>query len=234
MVFSSNLLQGTLIKRYKRFIADVQLDDGSDVQAHCPNTGPMTGISGPGMRVALSYHDNPRRKLCYTWEMTQVESGQWVGVNTHRPNDLFHQAFNQGQLAVFKDYSEIRSEVRWGDSRFDFLLRKDGHNPRYVEIKNAHMKRNEGVFFPDTVTARGTKHIQALTGLVEQGYCASLVYIVQRNDCQFLSIAHDIDPVYGKVFDHALKVGVSCFAYACEVNPQGICIQRSLPIREVC
>jgi len=233
MIFSTTLVQGILERRYKRFIADVRLDSGDQVQAHCPNTGPMTGLAIPGIRVALSHRPDPKRKLSYTWEMAQVDSGPWVGMNTNRPNGLFRQAFDAQSLDLFKGYTTIRPEVRVGDSRLDFLISKDNGDECYVEIKNAHMKRGDGVFFPDAVTARGTRHVQMLTRMAEQGQSAFLVYIVQRSDCSFLSIAHDIDQVYGNAFLQALDTGVSCAAYACTVDPHGICIERSLPIRRI-
>ena len=231
MKFAPPLERGSLEKRYKRFISDVRLDSGNLVRAHCPNTGPMTSISSPGMRVALSHRPDPSRKLSYTWEMTQVESGQWVGANTHRPNGLFREAFERRHLDFFRGYNQIKSEVTVGDCRFDFLLSGANGDSLYVEIKNAHMKRKERVFFPDAVTARGTKHVRSLAEMAKKGQAVALVYVVQRNDCEALSIAHDVDPVYGEAFLHALESGVHCLAYSCAVDPNGICIERSLPIK---
>ena len=231
MKFATPLVQGVLQKRYKRFIADVQLDDGQLVQCHCPNTGPMTGIAEPGMRVALRHCGDAKRKLPYTWEMTCTASGQWVGVNTQNPNRLFKEAFLDKKLDPFKACTDLRSEVTYMDSRFDFCATDSDGKSRYIEVKNAHMKREEGVFFPDTITARAAKHVRQLTDMARNGHATTVVYIVQRNDCSFLSVARDIDAFYAQCVDQAIQAGVIFMAYACTVSVDSICIDRPLPIQ---
>jgi sugar fermentation stimulation protein A len=224
-------IRGTLQRRYKRFIADVLLENQHLVQAHCPNTGPMTGLLGQDSPVILSHHKNPKRKMPYTWELVQMPSGDWVGVNTHRPNQLFREAFDHQKMDFFKEYTSLVSEVSCGESRLDFMLSKPCGRSCYVEVKNAHMKRGEGVFFPDAVTARGTKHVKTLTQMAEQGQNVALVYVIQRSDCAFLSVAADVDPVYAKAFRHAQEKGVKFLAYACSVTPHDISIETPIEIR---
>lgn len=213
----SPLIFGTLVKRYKRFFADIVLDDGTEITAHCPNPGAMLGVLDPGNRVALTRSDNPLRKLAYTWQYVQAE-GTWIGVNTHLTNEIVAAALAKKMIPEFVDYSIIQREVKYGtNSRIDFLLSRDGAQPCYLEVKNVHLKRNGNAQFPDCVTARGAKHMAELTLMRQQGMRCAVLYIVQRNDCTEFSLAHDIDPVYAKASALAKESGVEMLAYACDI-----------------
>ena len=194
------LIQGRLIKRYKRFLADVELDTGEIITAHCPNTGPMTGISIPGARVQVSKSNSPKRKLAYTWEMIQVGS-TWVGTNTAMPNRVIKQALQQKlfpELAA--RYNEIRFEVPYGQdkkSRIDFLLTgEENQAPIYLEVKSVTLSAENLALFPDTVTTRGQKHLRELIDLVPETK-AVMLYFINRGDCDLFAPSDRCDPKYG-------------------------------------
>ncbi len=200
MQFETPLVRGRLIKRYKRFLADVELDNRETVTATCPNTGSMKGLTEPGSRVWLSTSDSPTRKYRHTWEMVEHDLGKGptiVGINTNHPNRLVAGAIESGKLAPLKGYGSLRREVKYGseNSRIDILLEDARKAPCYVEIKNVHMMRKSGLAeFPDSVTERGAKHLRELTEMVRQGHRAVMIFLIQRDDATRITLARDIDP----------------------------------------
>lgn len=235
MQFPNPLISGTLIKRYKRFLADVKLDDGREITAHCANPGSMMGLAEPGSRVWLSPSDNPKRKLKFSWELIEVDLGKGpalVGINTSHPNGLVADAIANGRIEELSGYGSLRREVKYGqNSRIDILLEDDGKAPCYVEIKNVHLMRDAGLAeFPDSVTARGAKHLGELAQMVAEGNRSVMVYLVQRDDAKRFSLARDIDPKYAEAFDAASGSGVEAIAYSCRLTPEGIEVDSPLPI----
>jgi sugar fermentation stimulation protein A len=235
MRFSENLIEGRLVERYKRFLADVDLATGERVTAHCANPGAMMGLKEPGSRVLLSRSTNPKRKLAYSWEFVEVAAGggplQLVGINTSRPNHLVAEALREGRLEPFRDYARVRPEVKYGrNSRVDFLLERDGAPPCYLEVKNCHlMRESRFAEFPDCVAARSAKHLYELADMVETGARAALVYVIQMDADRF-DVARDIDPAYDEAFRHALEAGVESYAYICRVTPEEVTIDRPVEI----
>jgi len=228
--FEHPLVPGTLIKRYKRFLADVEMDDGTVITAHCANTGSMSGCSTPGSRVHLSRSSNPKRKLAYSLELVEVE-GSTVGVNTALPNRIVENALQRGvvpELAVYKGY---RREVRYAEkSRIDLLLEQEGLPPCYVEVKNVTMEDQGKALFPDAVTERGKRHLNDMLAQVEQGDRAAMVYLIQRTDCTSFSPADEVDPHYGEALRRALKGGVMAFALVATPTTEGIQVTHQVPV----
>lgn len=231
MRFTNPLIHGRLIRRYKRFLADVELPNGREITAHCPNPGSMLGLSAPGSTVWLSPADNPQRKLKYTWELIESD-GTLVGINTGHPNAILEEAIIAGRVPELASYGELRREVRYGtNSRIDILLEDRGRPACYVEVKNVHLMRQQGVAeFPDSVTKRGAKHLEELAREVACGRRAVMIYLVQRDDCRHFSLAADIDPAYQRAFKGALERGVEALCYDCKVSPEGIDLGSRLPI----
>lgn len=231
MQFAKPLLKGKLIKRYKRFLADVELHDGEVTTVHCANSGGLYGVTSAGLTVWLSESDNPARKLKYTWEMVEVD-GTIVGVNTSWPNTLVEEAIQQQVITELRDYTYLKREVKYGkNSRLDMLLQDPVRGDCYVEIKNVHMRREPFLAeFPDGVTERGTKHLSEMMSVVQEGKRAVMLYIIQRQDCQKLKFAADIDPVYAQTALKVKEQGVEFYAYCCDVNPMGIMITSALPV----
>ncbi len=231
MRFLPSLEPALLIKRYKRFLADVSLlETGETLTVHCPNSGRMTGVQTPGTQIWIRNSLNPNRKLTYTWEISQ-ENGQLVGVNTHLPNLLVAEALAAQELDIFTSYTSFKREVACGkNSRIDFLLTNGQDTPCYLEVKNVHLNLDGKAAFPDAVTARGTKHLLELISLKEQGYRAIMLYIVQRSDLHCFTVAEEIDPVYALTLKKALQFGVEAFCYRCNVNIDGISLGSSLPL----
>ncbi len=229
--FPSKLIQGRLIKRYKRFLADVELEGGEIVTAHCPNSGTMLGLSEPGATVWLSRSPNVARKLAYTFELIET-GGILAGVNTMHPNKLIAQAIASGLIPELAGYETSRREVVYGEaSRIDILLENAGGARCYVEVKNVHLSRQPGLAeFPDCVTARGAKHLRELSQMVAQGHRAAMVFCVQRGDAERFDLAADIDPVYAHTFDKAVSSGVEALCYTCEVTLDGLEVSHKLPI----
>jgi sugar fermentation stimulation protein A len=216
------LYTGTLVKRYKRFFADIELETGELITAHCPNTGPMTGICQFGAPVTVSHHDNPRRKLAYTWEMIQVDS-VWVGINTALPNQIIKLALEQHLFPELGSYQTVRSEVAYGQnntSRVDFLL-TGGARSIYVEVKNTTWSIDDIAVFPDTETTRGQKHLRELTNLLPD--CrAVMLYFINRGDKTKFSPGDTTDPSYGKLLRTGIDKGLEILPCRFEVDPQGV------------
>lgn len=232
MKFAAPLASGRLVKRYKRFLADVVLDEnGSEVTAHCANPGSMLGLKEPGSRVWLSQSDNPKRKLKYSWEIIEAD-GALVGINTAHPNRLVEEAIEAGRIKALSGYETLRREVKYGkNSRIDILLEDGNGKKTYVEVKNVHLMRQAGLAeFPDSVTARGAKHLAELADMVAEGHGAAMVFLVQRPDCDRLSIASDIDPAYASAFAAAREAGVNTYAIGCDVTLDGIEAVRTVNI----
>ena len=233
MQFDSPLFPGTLIQRYKRFFADIRLDSGEVVTAHCPNTGSMLGCKEPGSRVWISPADNPARKLRYTWELVEAAPDVLVGVHTGRTNALVEEAIAAGIVAELSAYPAIRREVKFGreSSRIDLLLSGESLPDCYVEVKNVTAGVAGGIaIFPDAVSERGAKHLRELMHMVEQGHRAVIFYCVQRRDVQEVRPADEIDPVYGGTLREAIAAGVEALAYRADVSPEGILLVMPLPV----
>jgi sugar fermentation stimulation protein A len=231
------LLRGTLIQRYKRFLADVRLDDGRMVTATCPNTGSMLGLTAPGSVVWLSESASPTRKYPFTWELVQADLGSGpllVGINTGHPNKLVAEALAIGGVHALAGYPSLRREVRYGESsRIDLLLECPERGLCYVEIKNVHLSRRHGLAeFPDSVTARGAKHLVEMSAMVRQGHRAVMVYLIQRSEARRLALARDIDPTYGAAFDAARAAGVEAIALRCSISTGAITVERPVPISD--
>lgn len=232
MEFEQPLIPATLIKRYKRFLVDVELENGDVITAHTPNTGTMTGCADPGMRVWLSRSDNPKRKYAHTLELIETADGVKVGVHTLRPNRLVEEAIASGAVDL-GDWSSIRREVPYGEgnkSRVDLMLEWSSGKLAYLEVKNVTLAKGGDGFFPDAVTTRGSKHLQELMHVVEQGHRAFIVFCVQRSDIQRVRPAVTIDPVYSALLAEALNAGVESLALQFDVSTDGIRFDRQLPI----
>jgi len=235
MRFPQPLIPGRLIQRYKRFLADVELESGQIVTAHCANPGAMLGLKAPGSRVWLSLSENPARKLKHSWEVVEADFGrglEYVGINTAHPNGIVAEAITNGFFPEFAPWQRLRREVKYGrNSRVDILLERDDGPPCYVEVKNVHMMRQPGLAeFPDSVTARGAKHLAELADMVAGGARAVMVYLIQMEADAF-TLAADIDPAYAAAFAKAHAAGVEAIAVVCKVNPEGIEAVRRAPIR---
>ena len=232
MRFPLPLRRATLLKRYKRFLSDHRFEDGSTVTAHVANPGAMTGLVGEGLETWLSPAANPKRKLPFSWEMVRIGDGL-VGVNTGWPNRLAAEAIEAGAIPPLAGYDTIRREVAYGTrSRVDLLLEAPGRPPCYVEVKNVHLKRGPAAEFPDSVTARGTKHLRELAAVAQGGARAVMLYVVQREDCDSFTLAADIDPAYAAAFAEARTSGVEALAYACRLRTEGIAVDRPLRFAE--
>jgi sugar fermentation stimulation protein A len=223
------LLSGTLIKRYKRFLADVELDDVGIVTVHCPNSGSMKGCAVPGSPVRISRSSNPGRKYPYTWELVQVD-GCWAGINTALPNKLVHEALLNGTVSELQGYTTIRPEVPYGEhSRIDLLL--SGPSGRcFVEVKNVTLVEAGRALFPDSVTTRGQKHLNELIRVVQEGDRGVIFFTVQRSDGNSVSPADTIDKEYGRLLRLAISSGVEAFAYQASVTPEEIILTKRLPV----
>jgi sugar fermentation stimulation protein A len=227
------LVTGRLIQRYKRFLADVQLDSSEVVTAHCANPGSMMGLSAPGSRVWLSVSSDPKRKLKHSWKLIEVDFGwkglQLVSIDTGHPNTLAEEAIRAGIIKELGGYTTLRREVKYGkNSRIDLLLTGEGREDAYVEVKNVHLMRTPGlVEFPDSVTSRGAKHLEELGDMVEQGHRAVMLFVVQMDGDSF-AIASDIDKAYGAALDRAKARGVEVLVYVCRMGLDEIVIDRRI------
>lgn len=227
MEFQTPLIKGTLIKRYKRFLAEIQLEN-EKVIAFCPNTGSMMGVSTPGSPVYLSISDNTARKLKYTMELIEI-NGILIGINTHYPNLIVASAIQQGQIPELRHYRIIKKEIKYQDNvRFDLLLEHKDGTLLYMEIKNVTLKLGNAAAFPDAVTLRGQKHLIHLMDACQKGNKTLIFYLIQRGDCQYFTIAESIDLKYAELFKQARKKGVMALAYTTSITEKSIKIIDSL------
>jgi sugar fermentation stimulation protein A len=233
MDFPSPLVPGVLVQRYKRFLADIALDDGTQITAHCPNPGAMLGLNTPGLRAWVSRSDAPKRKLPHTLELVEADGGL-VGVNTLHPNRLVAEALAADAIPELTGYATHRREVNYGlKSRVDFLLEAPDRARCWLEIKNCHLMRSPGLAeFPDCVAARSLKHLRELTAMVAEGDRAVVLFVVQRDDCQGFTACRELDPAFALGLDQAAEAGVEILVYACDVAVDGVKISRRLPWRQ--
>jgi sugar fermentation stimulation protein A len=235
------MIPGRLVRRYKRFLADIVLEDsGETITASTPNTGSMMGLLEPGNRVWLSVSDDPRRKYRHRWELVEVAGPAghaMVGLNTALPNRLAAEAIAAGRVPPLAGHGTLRHEVRFGEenSRVDLLLEEPGRPPVYVEVKNVTLSRQPGLAeFPDAVTARGAKHLRELARIVTAGRGrAAMIYVCQRTDAEAFALAEDIDPAYMEEWRRAVAAGVEVYALACCISPQEIIAHRLIPVRQL-
>lgn len=237
MRFEKPLVPARLVQRYKRFLADVTLESGETVTAHCANSGSMMGLAAPGNRVWLSTSDDPKRKLAHGWELVEADFGagpELVGVNTANPNRLVEEAIRAGTIAELAGYGALKREVAYGKaSRVDMLLTDADKYDCYVEVKNVHMMRRAGhAEFPDSVTARGAKHLEELGDMVEAGRRAVMVLLIQYGGAEKFTLARDMDAAYGRAFDRARDRGVEMLAYRCRLSPEAIQVEKRVIIAE--
>src|SRR4051794_2823183 len=237
MRFPVPLVPATLLRRYKRFLADVVLPSGKTITVHCANPGAMIGLNVPGARVWLSKSANSQRKLVHSWELIEVDLGggtELVGINTIHPNALAAEAIAAALIPELAGYTSMRREVRYGtNSRVDFLLEAPARPPCYVEIKNVHLMRKPGLAeFPDAVTKRGAKHLAELGDMAAGGARAVMLFLIQIGSAQRFTLARDIDPTYGAAFDAARAMGVEALAYRCGITREGIELAEPVPIAE--
>jgi sugar fermentation stimulation protein A len=235
MRFATPLIPATLVRRYKRFLADVVLPSGEEVTVHVANPGAMIGLAAPGARVWLSKSDNPSRKLAHSWELVEVDFGggiETVGINTAHPNGLVAEALRAGAIPELAGYATARREVKYGrNSRVDFVLEAPDRPPCYVEVKNVHLMRRPALAeFPDCVTARGAKHLDELAGMAAAGNRAVMLFLIQIGSARRFMLARDIDPAYGAAFDRARGAGVEAIAYRCLLTTEGIEVVQSVPV----
>jgi sugar fermentation stimulation protein A len=232
MRFQTPLLPARLVRRYKRFLADVVLEDGREVTAHCPNPGAMMGLAEPGMRVWLEPNDDPRKKLKFGWRLVELEQGHMAGIDTGVPNRIVGEALAEGLIGGLGGYGTIRPEQRYGEnSRIDFLLSEPGRADAYVEVKNVHLRRRgDWAEFPDCVTARGARHLAELSRIARAGGRAVMLYVVQRTDCARFRLAPDLDPAYARAFDDARAEGVEMICHGTEISGEGVTLSRPLPV----
>ncbi len=231
MIFKAPLIPGQLIKRYKRFLADIELENGEIITAHCPNSGSMKSCQTPGWEVRLSYHDIPSRKYKHTWEM--VHNGRcWIGINTGIPNQIVEEAIRNGKIDTLMSYTEIRREVRYGkNSRIDIFLQNQKESC-YIEVKNVTLVQEDNVYyFPDSVTERGRKHLYELIDMVNEGHRAVMFFVIQRSDGTIFKPASHIDPKYAESLIEAHEKGVEIIAYQAEVTPESIILAKKIPWR---
>ncbi len=225
-------LRGRLVRRYKRFLADIETEDGKVITVHCPNPGAMTGTDRPGAAVRCSTSDNPKRRLPHTWEMVRV-GRIWVGINTLRANQLVARALAADALPGVRGYASVRSEIAApGGSRLDFGLSGHRRDPRpaWLEVKSVTMARGDTARFPDSVTTRGRRHLETLSALHAQGQRAILLFVVQRGDCQRVECAEEIDPAYGEALRAAADQGVEIRAVRARVLAREIRLEKALPV----
>jgi sugar fermentation stimulation protein A len=236
MKLQADLVPATLLRRYKRFLADVELADGSIITAHVANPGAMLGLQAAGARVWLSKSPSKTRKLPFSWELIEADFGngpELVGVNTMHPNAIVAEALAANAIPELAGYDTIRREVKYGAaSRVDFVLEHPSRPPCYVEVKNVHMMRQLGLAeFPDSVTARGARHLDELAAMVATGARAMMLFVVQIGSSTAFALARDIDPAYGRAFDKACTAGVEAIAYTCQIDHDGIVLAGRVPIQ---
>ena len=227
MKFDSPLTHGRLIQRYKRFLADVKLDDGEKTTAHCTNSGSMKSCLEEDAEVYMTPVDDPNRKTKYTWEMIKI-NGSWVGINTNVPNRLAYEAIKNGEIKKLASYDKVKREVTFEDSRFD-IYAENSNERLFVEVKNVTLKQGTYALFPDAVTKRGKKHLESLIRVREQGIRAAMLYVIQRTDVEIFAPAWNIDPEYAKTLAKAYDKGVEIIPVQAKVTPEEIYISAELP-----
>ncbi len=233
MRFQTPLIPATLIRRYKRFLADCRLEDGREVTAHCANPGSMMGLKDEGIRIWVEPNDDPKKKLKYGWRLVDHENGHFTGVDTSLPNRALRAAIMAREVPELAAYETVKPEQKYGqNSRIDFLLQQPGLPDAYVEVKSVTLSRQPGLAeFPDSVTARGAKHARELAEMARQGHRAVLFYLIQRTDCDIMCVAGDIDPAYALAFAGAQAAGVRVMAYDTRISPEGIEVGKPVPVR---
>jgi sugar fermentation stimulation protein A len=227
MHFETQLVHGTLIRRYKRFLADIELDNGDQVVAHCTNSGSMKSCLEEGAEVYLTPVNDPKRKTRFTWEMIKI-NGDWVGINTSIPNKLAFDAVSSGMIPELSAYTTVKREVQFGDSRFDIYAENE-QEKCFIEVKNVSMKEGEYALFPDAVTTRGRKHLKTLIQVKAEGMRAVMLYVIQRSDVDIFAPAKAIDPGYAKTLKEAFDAGVEIIPMQVKVTPKSIEFSRKLP-----
>ncbi|WP_166417935.1 DNA/RNA nuclease SfsA [Cochlodiniinecator piscidefendens] len=232
MHFPTPLIPARLIRRYKRFLADCWLEDGSEVTAHCANPGSMMGLREEGIKIWLEPNDDPKKKLKYGWRLVDHENGHFTGVDTSVPNKALKAALLAREIPEFSTYTTVRPEMKYGEnSRIDFFLSGDGLPDCYVEVKSVTLSRNSGLAeFPDSVTARGAKHLKELATMAGQGHRAVMFYLIQRTDCTRMDLAADIDPTYAAGFAEARAAGVEVCCYDTQITPEGVWLGQKIPM----
>jgi sugar fermentation stimulation protein A len=232
MQFNAPLVRGTLLRRYKRFLADVTLECGREVTAHCANPGAMTGMGAPGDAIWLEPNDDPKRKLKHSWKLTEAPGGHWICVDTGAANRIVAEALAARALPDFAAYDAVRPEAAYGTrSRVDFLLSAAGRPDLYLEVKTVTLRRSGSrADFPDCVTARGAKHLHELASMAGQGARAMMLYVVMRTDCDAVDLAADIDPAYAAAFDLARAAGVEARAVLAHIGTDGMRVARPAPV----
>ncbi len=231
MRFQTPLIPGRLIRRYKRFLADVRLEDGCEVTAHIANPGSMLGLKEEGQKIWLEPNDDPKKKLKFGWRLVDHENGHFTGVDTSVPNRALRAALLAREVVELAEYPDIRPEVKYGSgSRVDFLLSGGDQRPLWLEVKCVTLSREPGLGeFPDSVTARGRKHINELVDMIRKGDRAMLFYLVQRSDCTRVTLASDIDPAYAETFRAAMAEGLEVLCYDTKISPEGVWLGQRLP-----
>lgn len=231
MLFPAPLIRGTLLQRYKRFLVDIRLDTGELITASVPNTGSMRGLTTPGSPAWLSISDSTKRKYAHTLQIVHADN-TLVGINTGLPNKIAEEAILNGMIPELSDFTSLKREQKYGqNSRIDLLLLGETGSKTYVEVKNVHFKRTGTLAeFPDSVTARGAKHLAELSDMVKAGHRGVMVFVIQRDDCDALSICGDLDPVYAAAFTQARQDGVEAYAIRCHISPEAIIADQTVPV----
>jgi len=227
MIFTDKLVHGRLIKRYKRFLADIELDNGEIITAHCTNSGSMKSCLENNAEVYVSPANDSKRKTKFTWEMIKI-NGNWVGIHTGNPNKIAFELIKKGEIDKLKGYTEVRREVKFQDSRFDIMARNESQTC-FVEVKNVTFKEGNYALFPDAVTIRGKKHLETLMQVKQQGMRAVMLYVIQRTDVSVFAPAKDIDPDYSVTLKKAYGKGVEIIPVQTKVTPQNIELYQELP-----
>lgn len=227
MNFADKLVHGRLIKRYKRFLADIRLDSGEIITAHCTNSGSMKSCLENNAEVYISPVNDPKRKTKFTWEMIKI-NGDWVGIHTGNPNKIAFELIKKGEINQLKGYTEVKREVTFQDSRFDIMAKNDIETC-FVEVKNVTLKEGSYALFPDAVTVRGKKHLETLIQVKQQGMRAVMLYVIQRMDVSVFAPAKEIDPEYSLTLKRAYENGVEIIPVQTKVTPQNIELYKELP-----